>query len=160
MKKYTEFINKQVEEYKTYNRLTRADGGADIKMKHTNIQDGKADMPQEKSSLQTTDDEAKAVQKTPNRVALADIEAAIESIEYIQSKVLPHLTIAVIHLSNGWAEVGHSAPADAGNFDPELGKKFAREAAMRKLWPLFGFALRENLTQLGKGPRSSEGSQT
>jgi Phage protein (N4 Gp49/phage Sf6 gene 66) family len=88
---------------------------------------------------------AKSVQKTANRVALADIEAAILHVEYINPTIMPHLTIAVIYLQNGWAETGHSAPADADNFDAELGKKFAKEAALRKLWPLFGFHLREKL---------------
>ena len=156
--------------------MTRADGGLDIVTRHLNIQDGaRAKMPfpiatgSEKyppetdalrkertglSSLQITDDESKAVQKTPNRVALADIEAAIKHVEYINTTVMPHLTICVIYLQNGWAEIGHSAPADAGNFDAELGKKFAKEAAMRKLWPLFGFALREKLTGQGEGPKA------
>jgi hypothetical protein len=97
------------------------------------------------SSLEMTDQESAAVQKTPNRVTLADIEDAILHVEYINPTVMPHLTICVIYLDNGWAEVGHSAPADADNFDAELGKKFARENAMRKLWPLFGFALRDSL---------------
>lgn len=108
------------------------------------------------SSLEISDQEAKAVQKTPNRVALADIEAAILHVEYINTTIMPHLTIAVIYLQNGWAEVGHSAPADADNFDADLGKKFAYENALRKLWPLFGFALREKLSWQGSGPPVGE----
>lgn len=141
----------------------RADGGLSITMKHLNIDDhtskGKNPMTEkftkEKdeerkartglSSLAMTDAESAAVQKTPNRVSLDSIEAAIASIHYYTPPYMPHLTIAVVLLHNGWAEIGHSAPADANNYDPELGRKFAYENAMRKLWPLFGFALRDRL---------------
>jgi hypothetical protein len=134
--------------------MNRADGGLDIVTRHLNIQDGaRAKMP---SSLEVTDAESKAVQKTPNRVALDDIERAIKHVEYINPTIMPHLTICIIYLDNGWAEIGHSAPADAGNFDAELGQKFAKEAAMRKLWPLFGFALRERLWRSGP-PYTGEG---
>ena len=102
-------------------------------------------------SLQATDEASKAVQKTPNRVALADIEDAILNIQYIYPDDVPHMTIAVVLLKNGWAEVGKSAPADEGNFDRDLGKKFAREDAIRHLWPLFGFALRDRLSQHTQG---------
>lgn len=146
----------------------RADGGLSITMKHINIDDhtSKGNIPmtekftKEKdeerkartglSSLAMTDAESAAVQKTPNRIALADIEAAILHTEYISPSIMPHLTICVVYLANGWAEVGHSAPADEGNFDAELGKKFAKEAAIRKLWPLFGFALRDRMN--GRSP--------
>ena len=84
-----------------------------------------------------------SLEKTPNRVALADIEAAIAHEENFHPETIPHLTICVIVLKNGWAEVGKSAPADPENFDAALGLKFAREDAIRKLWPLFGFHLRE-----------------
>ena len=107
------------------------------------------------SSLEVGDAEAAAVQKTQNRVTLADIENAIRTVEYINSSLTPHLTIAVVHLYNGWAEVGKSAPADPENFDEVLGKKFAKEDAMRHLWTLFGFHLRETLYRRGDEPQAS-----
>lgn len=110
------------------------------------------------SSLQQTDNEAKAVQKTPNRVALADIEAAISSERTFIASAAVHalqlpppdasldvLTITIITMKNGFTVIGKSAPADAGNFDAAAGAKFAREDAIRQLWPLMGFALRDRL---------------
>lgn len=134
-------------------------------------------------SLQVTDDQSKAVQKTPNRVALADIEAAIwlemycqphdianaimakhdhvaeraeKAGEWVRADVdrilydhpaMTTPTVCVMILHNGFVVVGFSAPADGANFDAELGRKFARENAVRQLWPLMGFALRDRLHQ-------------
>lgn len=100
------------------------------------------------SSLQVTDDQAKAVQKTPNRVALTDLEANIQAVEYINPGIDPLLTIAVIKLKNGFLVTGESAAADPENFNADLGKQFALEAAKRKIWPLMGYALREQLHRL------------
>ena len=98
-------------------------------------------------SLKMGDDAAAAVQKTPNRVTLDSMIAKIEAEEYIHPDVMPHLTICVLRLTNGFSLVGKSAPADAGNFDAELGQKFAREDAIRQMWPLEGYALRERLAE-------------
>ena len=106
-------------------------------------------------SLKVTDEQSKAVQKTPNRVALADIEAAIMT-EYCftADKALGDapivadvavLTICIIVMNNGFSVIGKSAPADPANFNEELGRKFAREDAIRQLWPLMGFALRDRI---------------
>jgi hypothetical protein len=98
------------------------------------------------SSLQITDAEAAAVQKTPNRVTLETLEASIKSVEYITPEAAPYMTIAVVIMRNGYVVLGKSAPADPDNFNRELGQKFAREDAVRQIWPLMGFALREKLT--------------
>lgn len=55
------------------------------------------------------------------------------------------LTICVLVMKNGFMVTGESAPASPANFNPELGRKFARENAIRKLWGLEGYALREKL---------------
>lgn len=112
-------------------------------------------------TLQDTDDAAKAVQKTPNRVALSEIESKIERTRYMTGSEIdawlggpasPNqnnfdvMTVCFITVSNGFTVIGKSAPADPGNFDADLGKKFAYEDAVRQLWPLYGFALREKLS--------------
>ena len=99
------------------------------------------------SSLQASDEAAAAVQKTPNRVSLADLEAKIESTEYLNPQSAPLLTIAVVKLRNGYFVTGEASSADPKNHDPELGRKFAYEAAVRKIWPLEGYLLREKLSQ-------------
>lgn len=97
------------------------------------------------SSLKVTDEQSAAVQKTPNRVSLADVEGKVSDIEYINPASSPQLTIAVVKLNNGYVVLGESAPADPANFNADLGKKFAYENAIRKVWPLMGFALCEKL---------------
>ena len=96
-------------------------------------------------SLRVTDDASKAVQKTPNRVALDDMEAKVASVEFYNPANIPHMTVAVLVMKNGYAVLGKSAPADPDNYDEEHGRRLAREDAMRKIWPLEGYALRERL---------------
>jgi hypothetical protein len=115
------------------------------------------------SSLQVSDTEAAAVAKAP-RVALADIEAAIAEIHYTNGRraaqtddnaaavpapgtydPLAVLTICILVMRNGFTIIGKSAPASPKNFDAELGRRFAYEDAVRQLWPLMGFALRDKL---------------
>lgn len=55
------------------------------------------------------------------------------------------LTVCIVVMDNGFNVLGKSAPASAANFDPELGKKLAYEDAVRQIWPLMGFALRDKL---------------
>lgn len=97
------------------------------------------------SSLQTTDDESAAVQKTANRVTLDSLYKKVGQTEYFHPKSTPHMTICAVTLVNGFVVVGQAAPADAANYDVELGRKFAFEDALRKVWPLEGYLLRERL---------------
>lgn len=57
------------------------------------------------------------------------------------------LTLCLLVTRNGFTIIGKSAPASADNFDAELGRKLAYEDAVRQLWPLMGYALREKLHQ-------------
>ena len=98
-----------------------------------------------KSSLEITDEQSAAVQKTPNRVTLEKLEAAIDSVEFVRPACAPQFTLAIVKMKNGYVVTGESAPADPANFNQELGEKFALENAKRKIWPLMGFALCEEL---------------
>lgn len=106
-------------------------------------------------SLQVTDQQSAEV-AVAERVTLANINSAIKS-EFtftadqtgpLQSSTpeLKILTICLIVMKNGFTIIGKSAPASSDNFNAELGVKFAREDAIRQLWPLMGFALREKLS--------------
>lgn len=97
------------------------------------------------STLQSGEALAATVQQTSNRVTLADLEAKVVSEEYLNPALMPHLTICVLLLRNGFSLVGKSAPADPENFDSEAGRRFAYDDALRQLWPLEGYALRERL---------------
>ena len=97
------------------------------------------------SSLEITDQESAAVQKTKHRVTLESMLAKIVTEDYIHPLHIPHMTLCVITTDNGFALVGKSAPADPDNFDKELGRKFAKEDAIRQMWPLEAYLLRERL---------------
>lgn len=56
------------------------------------------------------------------------------------------MTVCFLVIDNGFVEIGYSAPASPENFDAEKGRQFARENAVRSLWPKLGFALRERLS--------------
>lgn len=113
-------------------------------------------------SLEASDQAAAAVAVAP-RVTLQDIETAIKA-EYSVNAFdmlgdnvpkmdeLKLLTVSLIVMKNGFTVIGKSAPASAENFNAELGRKFAREDAIRQLWPLMGYALREKLSE----PKESE----
>jgi Phage protein (N4 Gp49/phage Sf6 gene 66) family len=109
-------------------------------------------------SLQVTDQASEAVAVAP-RVKLADIEDAIVSETYFTGDAvaacinrpgsptasLATLTICLVVMRNGFVVVGKAAPASPENFDPDLGRRFAYEDAIRQLWPLMGYALRDKL---------------
>lgn len=117
------------------------------------------------SSLQTSDDAAAKVATHP-RVTLADIEANI-AFEYSLRgsdhmpgfpsdnlaawDALKLLTIHIIVTKSGFTFVGTSACASPENFNAELGRKFAREDAMRQMWLPMGYALKEKLRETAAG---------
>lgn len=81
-----------------------------------------------------------------NAVTVASIEAKIDREEYINPVATPDLTLCVLVLKNSFAVVGQSRPADAANFNPDLGRQLARADAIRQIWPLEGYLLREQLS--------------
>jgi hypothetical protein len=102
-----------------------------------------------------------AAGRTAPRVSLDDIKANIAG-EYFNtaSAMFPGapthesmelLTVCILVLQNGFTIIGKSAPASRENFDPELGQKLAYEDAVRQVWPLMGYALREQLYQQEQG---------
>lgn len=117
-------------------------------------------------SIEETEAASAAVVKNPaNRVSLADIEAniAYERVSKLSNfdgawpwKVpsdaivasLESTTICIIVLRNGFCVIGKAAPADPANYNQQLGEKFAREDAIRQIWPLMGYAKREKLARI------------
>ncbi len=94
---------------------------------------------------------------THPRVALKDIQDAIGSQFFVTADVavgqsgmkpLCLLTLCILVMKNGFVVVGKSAPASPENFDAEKGRTFAYEDAVRQLWPLMGYALRDKLSYL------------
>ena len=95
------------------------------------------------------------------RVTPDDVEASITSEHYFTAaqgvvgaragatsddlNSLRLLTFCVLVLANGFTVTGESACAAPENFDAEIGKRIARQAAVAKVWPLLGFRLRDKL---------------
>lgn len=97
------------------------------------------------SSLRASEQSSVEVQRTPNRVSLDAMLNKVRQVEYYNPNVCPHMTVAMVEMDNGFVVLGKSAPADPGNFDEEVGRKFAFEDAMRQVWPLEGYLLREQI---------------
>jgi hypothetical protein len=117
-----------------------------------------------KQNDQAIEQQIQAKGKTAPRVTPADIEANIAS-EYFFSagdgvygsealqhgqgftneQTLNHLTFCVLVLRNGFTVTGESACASPENFDVEIGRNIARQNAVQKIWPLMGYALKQQL---------------
>ena len=71
---------------------------------------------------------------------------------------LSHVTICVLILRNGTKIVGvNEGPVSPENFDPEIGRRYAREKAIDQVWPLLGFRLRDKLaTQAASVPQPAD----
>lgn len=124
------------------------------------------------NSPRTDDDaieqEIHAKGKTAPRVTPADLEANIASEHFFTAAQgsqaarapgsTPHLeslgllTLCVIVLRNGFTVTGESACASPENFDAEIGRKIARQNAVQKIWPLMGYALKEQLCAAKEAP--------
>lgn len=95
---------------------------------------------------------------THPRVSLADMNEGVASEHYINAghavrtedpldldHPLSLMTICFLTMKNGFVVLGKSAPASPENYDEDKGRTFAREDAIRQLWPLMGFSLRDRL---------------
>lgn len=107
-------------------------------------------------SLKVTDAASAAVAVAP-RVSLDDIKASIAqehhftagkacaALGHPTSQPLDLLSVCILVMKNGFTVIGKSAPASPENFDAALGSQFAYEDAVRQIWPLMGFSLRDKL---------------
>jgi hypothetical protein len=85
---------------------------------------------------------------TAPRVTPADFEANIVHMEVVKyiSQSGQVLRWAVLTTANGFAVAGKpSCAASAANDDAEIGKKLAIDNAKSELWPLMGYALKQEL---------------
>lgn len=117
---------------------------------------------------ETVEQEIQRKGLTAPRVTPKDIEANIASEHYFTAEqgvigeeyqgggptsqtpeALRLLTFCVLVLRNGYTVHGVSACASPENFNAELGRRIARENAVREIWPLMGYALRTDLYRSG-----------
>ena len=116
------------------------------------------------SSDKDIEQEIQAKGKTYPRVTPDDIEANIAAEVYFTaadgvrgaggvpinayaytSPALGLLTFCVLVLNNGFTVTGESACASPENFDADIGRKIARQNAVAKMWPLMGYALKNDI---------------
>lgn len=111
----------------------------------------------------TIEQQIQAAGKTAPRVKPSDVELAIAQECYFTAEqgvfgatrarsgvpALSLLTICVLVLRNGYTVTGISACASPENFDAKIGRQIARDNAVREIWPLLGYQLREKLHQAG-----------
>jgi hypothetical protein len=127
------------------------------------------------SHMEEVERRSAALYKAP-RVSLDDIKAAIAEAYYVTGHEavmncrnatgrqrppgyvdpLGILTLCILVMTNGFTIVGKSAPASPDNFDAAYGRSLAYEDAIKQVWPLMGFSLRDRLSLADKvaGPGS------
>lgn len=76
------------------------------------------------------------------RVTEDSMKAKIADVRYLRDGIT---TICIIVMKNGFKVIGHSTPASAGNFDPEIGQHYAYKNTFNQLWQFEGYLLRERL---------------
>lgn len=92
--------------------------------------------------------------KTAPKVTLAQMLARVSTTQF--NKLGPTLTHCALHLDNGFIVTGESACVSPENYDQAIGEKIARDNAINKLWPLFGFLLAESKMQMAaKSPATT-----
>lgn len=78
----------------------------------------------------------------------SDTAVSIGDVDGKSYKSLRLLTFCILVLRNGFTVVGTTACVSPENFDAAEGRKYARENAVEKVWPLMGYALKEMLSML------------
>lgn len=75
------------------------------------------------------------------------------TLETIESKIINEVyhvfhgttvTVCLLTLENGYHAIGQSACVDPKEFDVALGRKYAREDAINKIWALEGYLAMQN----------------
>ena len=108
------------------------------------------------------DEDLSARSATHPRVTIDDLKANVAELWYVNAgdaveftangpNSVPHehplrlMTLAFVVTRSGFVVVGKSAPASPENFNEVKGRQFAYEDAIRQLWPLMGYALKERM---------------
>ena len=87
-------------------------------------------------------------ENTAPRVTEGHINSIISKTEY--HRLTDVLTVAVIHLKNGFTVTGESACASPENYNKKLGEKYSYDKAYAKIWVLEGYLLTQKLFELSK----------
>lgn len=90
---------------------------------------------------------------TETELAAKAVAPRVTEAEVIEAGGIPQyyvfpqslLTVCCLTLPNGFTVTGESACADPRNFDSLIGERIAYDNALRKIWPLLGYVLKERL---------------
>ncbi len=86
-----------------------------------------------------------------NKITPEYIDSVIDNVRYDLPESDSTLTICIMTLKNGTEIVGKSACCSVDIYDEFIGKQIARADAVRQIWPLEGYLLKERmLYQNGK----------
>lgn len=80
----------------------------------------------------------------PNKVTIEQICGKIKDEVFM---IMPdhRTTLCQLTLENGYTVIGQSACVDIENFDASLGRHYAKQDAIDKVWPLEGYLLAERM---------------
>lgn len=78
------------------------------------------------------------------KVTVERLDSKIQEAKYIVLEGTT-TTLCTLHLVNGYCVHGFSACVDPKNFNEVLGRQYSYEDAFKKLWPLEGYLLAEEL---------------
>lgn len=98
----------------------------------------------------------KDVEFVPARPAknTVTMEAILTKVKTVSFTVLPDnvTTICQATLENGFTVNGYSACVDPANFDAEIGRTMSYKDAVRQIWPLEGYLLKQRMFDLSRAP--------
>jgi len=80
-----------------------------------------------------------------NYVTDQKVSEAIKSVDFFNNG---KTTVAIVELKNGFNIVGQASCVDKSNFNEDLGKKYAMEDAVKKVYELEAYLLQEKLYKL------------
>jgi hypothetical protein len=75
------------------------------------------------------------------RLTIEDVTSVIEKTEF--ALFYGRLTLCILTLRNGFLVTGESSCVSVENFDSDIGRELAYKDAVKKVWLLEGYLLRE-----------------
>ena len=98
----------------------------------------------ESATVQIKDVEFTPRRPNGNTVTVDSILCKIKTVSFT---ILPDgvTTICQATLENGFTVNGYSAVADPANFDAQLGQTYSYKDAVRQIWPLEGYLLKQRM---------------
>ena len=81
------------------------------------------------------------------------LEGMLAKVADSQFLLLPdgRTTLCILTMTSGFTVRGESSCVCKENYNQELGEKYAREDAVKKLWPMEGYLLAEDLYRQSRG---------